>query len=326
MADRVWISWNEQRRNIGLAAAVRADLFMSDHNCPGWLRLIKEFLESWRIIKRERPSICFVMNPSIFSSWWLSFIAKIYRFSLVTDLHTPNVSPRGIKKFFFNHFFRSGIRRSDLVIVTNNIYRQEVLKLNSSVAVVPDPLPDFDDTLRKNIKKYSDEDKPKIELLFVCSFDPDEPVEKILSLDSEIDDVEIKVTGDWQKKYRKLPDTKNIKFLGFISKEEYDRRLLSADAIIVLTELEGCLCCGAYEAFAAGKPLILSKTAALMEYFGDAPIYVDNSSESILSAIRQIKDEMNRRERMIVEGRQILINKFDNSIDELERMLAGLKA
>ncbi len=322
MTDRIWISWNKQRRNVGLAAATNARLYMSDLNLPRWRRIFTEFLKSWKIIRKERPSVCFTMNPSIFASWWLSLLAKVYRFSLVTDLHTLNIKITGLKKILFCMFFNAGIRRSDVVIVTNEIYRQSILPLNSNVVCVPDPLPVLQtppiETSDKSFKA-----RTKMQILLVSSFSPDEPISEIVAIDSEIDEFEILVTGDWKKRFKNLPHTHNIRFLGFVSNKEYDRLLYTADGIMVLTQEEGCLCCGAYEAVSAGKPLIISRTKALQEFFGEAPIYVENSSESILSALRIMKTESEQRKKMIVLRRPVLLNKFENGIRDLENVIAS---
>ena len=323
MSDRVWISWNEQRRNIGLAAAVNARLYITDRDAPGGRRLITEFFDSWKIVRRERPSVCFTMNPSIFSSWWLSLLARIYKFRLVTDLHTVNIKLTGLKKIFFKIIFNSGIRRSDLVIVTNSIYREVILKLNKNVAIVPDALPELTAKAEEplnGLKKANN----KIQVILVSSFDDDEPIDEVLTIDPDLDGLEILITGNWRKRFDALPQTRNIRFLGFVNNEEYERLLLSVDGVMVLTKSEGCLCCGAYEAFSAGKPLILSRTKALQSYFGASPVYTENDSASILSALGKLKAEKDERAGMIAQERPVLTMKFKKSIENLENILSGL--
>ena len=323
MTDRIWISWNEQRRNIGMAAAVNARLYMTDRDAPGGRTLITEFFDSWKIIRRDRPTVCFTMNPSIFSSWWLSLLARVYKFHLVTDLHTVNIKLTGLKKIFFKIIFNSGIRRSDLVIVTNSIYRETVLKLNKDVIIVPDALPELTAKAEEPINGLKKTNN-KIQVLLGSSFDDDEPIDEVLTIDPDLDGIEILITGTWRKRFDALPQTRNIHFLGFVDKEEYERLLLSVDGVIVLTSSEGCLCCGAYEAFSAGKPLILSKTKALQSYFGTSPVYTENDSASILSALQKLKAEKDERAEMIAQERRVLEMKFEKSIENLENILSGL--
>lgn len=264
------------------------------------------------------------MNPSIFSSWWLSYLSRIYGFCLVTDLHTLNYKFSGIKKLLFQAIFNSGIRQSDVVIVTNKIYRQSILPLNARTVIVPDPLPDLQ-RKSKNESAVSGEDDGILQILFICSFDPDEPVHEVLAIDSEVDGFEILVTGDWKRMFSSPYYGKHIRFLGFIPKQDYDQLLLNVDGVMVLTREEGCLCCGAYEAFAAGKPVILSRTKALQGFFGNAPVYTDNSSASILDALRILKAERGKRAEMVVEERPALHRKFEKGIEDLEKILTDIK-
>ena len=45
--------------------------------------------------------------------------------------------------------------------------------------------------------------------------------------------------------------------------------------------------CGAYEGLAANKPLILSKTKVLIEYFSDGVIHTENTSKEIFKSIQE---------------------------------------
>ncbi len=320
MASRIWISWNKQRRNIGLAKAFQATLYMSELNLPRWLRMPVEFYHSWALIRREKPAICFVMNPSIFSSWWLSKLAGYYHFILVTDLHTLNINISGLTSKIFHHFFKSGLRRSDFVVVTNPIYKSQISNINPSVICIPDPLPLIRNAVISN--KYLSGNPSKFTVLFISSFGEDEPLSELLALDSQLNEFTLLVSGNWKARFSSLPATKNIRFLGYLPDTEYDDLLSSVDALMVLTTQEACLCCGAYEAFSAGKPLILSGTNALRNFFGEAPVYSDNNAKSILESLQAIKRDKDIRMQMIISGRNALRASFENGISELEEQLS----
>ena len=322
MAARIWISWNKQRRNIGLADALGAKLCMSELDLPRWRRTPMQLLRSWRLIRAEKPAICFTMNPSIFSSWWLSLLARWYHFLLITDLHTVNVKTSGVRLIIFNLFFRSGLKRSDIVIVTNSMYRSSILRLNPSVVCIPDPLPRIHYGLTHNTHMGTDN---KFSVLFISSFAEDEPLSAVLALDSCLDEFTILVTGNWKLRFENRPKTQNILFLGFLPDAEYDSLLCSVDSVMVLTFQEDCLCCGAYEAFSAGKPLVLSGTEALRSFFGQAPVYTDNTSESILESLLTIKREKDLRTQMIISGRAALQDSFCRGISELESRISKIE-
>ena len=82
--------------------------------------------------------------------------------------------------------------------------------------------------------------------------------------------------------------------------------------VIDLTNLEDCLVCGAYEALVFGKPLLVSKTKVLMDYFGDAVVLTENTPEAICQGVlrthaqsddlvRNGKNWVNRNERYMNE-------------------------
>jgi glycosyltransferase involved in cell wall biosynthesis len=76
-----------------------------------------------------------------------------------------------------------------------------------------------------------------------------------------------------------------VTLTGFLREEDYQSLLLSADVIIVITDQEYTLTCGAYEAVALSKPMILSDTTAIKEYFSQGAVYAKPTSESLLNAM-----------------------------------------
>ena len=52
-----------------------------------------------------------------------------------------------------------------------------------------------------------------------------------------------------------------------------------------LTTRENCLVCGAYEAMAAKKPVVLSDTTALREYFHKGAVFSGNHSVALAKSI-----------------------------------------
>lgn len=317
---RVWISWNRQRRNIGLARSVNATLYMSELRLPRCFRLVAECFNSWMIILREKPDICFVMNPSIFASWWMARLKKVYGFVLVTDLHTVNIRLEGLDEKIFLYFFRKGLRGSDVVIVTNPLYRQEILPFNQQVVCIPDQLPRL---LSGSVcaKGLVAEGKGQVPLLVVSSFAEDEPLDELVSLDNELSPFHLYITGNWKKRYKTPPTTRHITFLGYVADDVYDELLHTVDGIIVLTTVEGCLCCGAYEALAAEKPLILSNTRALQDFFEDGPIYTEHEPAALMAAIKQLGREKTERRQKMIALKANIQRKFDQSVAQLEELL-----
>jgi glycosyltransferase involved in cell wall biosynthesis len=78
-----------------------------------------------------------------------------------------------------------------------------------------------------------------------------------------------------------------VRFLGYVSEAQYYAYLASCAVAMDLTTLEDCLLCGAYEAVAAAKPLVISNTRALADYFGATVVLTENAPEAIAASIQR---------------------------------------
>jgi glycosyltransferase involved in cell wall biosynthesis len=94
----------------------------------------------------------------------------------------------------------------------------------------------------------------------------------------------------------------NIVLTGYLSDSDYKKMLSSCDIVIDLTNRENCLVCGSYEAVAMEKPLIVSDTVALKEYFYQGTVYTDNSASNIADSIRTAYQNL---DRLRIEVRQL---------------------
>jgi glycosyltransferase involved in cell wall biosynthesis len=79
----------------------------------------------------------------------------------------------------------------------------------------------------------------------------------------------------------------NLRLTGFLNENEYISLLGSASVIVVITTQENTLNCGAYEAVALGKPMILGDTDAIRSYFNKGSVYVNGSVESFCLGLEQ---------------------------------------
>ncbi len=74
---------------------------------------------------------------------------------------------------------------------------------------------------------------------------------------------------------------------GFVSEPDYVELLSSARVIVDLTTREDCLVCGAYEALALGRPLVVSDSRALRELLRDGAVFARNEPEDIARAVAE---------------------------------------
>ena len=77
----------------------------------------------------------------------------------------------------------------------------------------------------------------------------------------------------------------NVVFTGYLSEEDYISMLHAADIVMCLTKNDYTLTCGAYEGLSLGKPMILSNTLTIRNYFSKGAVYADSDSKSIKKSL-----------------------------------------
>jgi glycosyltransferase involved in cell wall biosynthesis len=164
-------------------------------------------------------------------------------------------------------------------------------------------------------------------VLFVCSWAADEPYMEVIEAARLLGpDVDILITGNSRGREHKigrgLPS--NVVLTGFLDDSAYDELLQDSDLVIDLTAREDCLVCGAYEAMAASRPLLLSDTRALRQYFDRGTLFTSNHADDIArqtrTALTQLP-EMAREMQLLKESRSA---EWEEDRLELEKLLEGL--
>lgn len=132
------------------------------------------------------------------------------------------------------------------------------------------------------------------------------------------------MTGKYEGKISKNTVPSNVKLLGYLDDEKYWSLLASADVIMDLTKREKCLVCGAYEGLAVGKPLILSNTKTIMDYFSKGCIYVQQNPSDIAEGIKEFIKRKEILKKQIIELRNKLNKEFATQLQgflsELEKI------
>lgn len=184
--------------------------------------------------------------------------------------------------------------------------------------ILPDVLPELN--IRETIDLARDQN-----ILYVCTFSQDEPYQNVIRAAGLINDTGIYISGDYHKAgINKDEMPPNILLTGFIPDNDYFVLMNSVDAVMVLTEQEGCLVCGAYEGIVLSKVLILSDTETLREYFSRGSIYVNHDSKSISEGIKKAIDQKEKLENDICELKNNLIKDWEVKFESIEGKMKKL--
>lgn len=319
MSDRIWITWETQRRNATLSKLLHARLYVFDLKVPAWRRYPQATWKTLSMLVREKPRIIFAQNPSLVLAWLVALYAALTSKKLVIDAHNAGLQPAEGKYSFLNWMAGKLPRWTTITIVSNEELAKHVTALNGRAVAIPDPVPELEHP--ECLPKL----KGAFNVLFICSWADDEPYREVLQAAAAISrDTCIYITGNSKGKERQpglsIPD--NVVFTGYIAEPEFNTLLFSCDAAMVLTTRENCLLCGAYEGVSAGKPLLLSNTHALRNYFSMGAVYTKNNADSIASAIETVHSKSAELSCSVKDLRYKLHNEYQGIIDKFEQELA----
>lgn len=322
---RIWVAWETQRRNATLSRALGCSLFEFDLPYRGTLRYITATLLTLMTFLRESPGLIFVQSPSMVLATLAVSYGKVFRIPVVVDSHNAAIEPLGRSARWQASLARFILRHASLVILTNDALAARVSTEPgiAPIAVLPDPVPN----LRHG------EEFPVLSgrrnVLYMCSWAEDEPYREVIGAARLLPkDTVIYMTGRSGGRLDDLdePLPSNVVLTGFVAEEEYVRLLHAADLVLDLTTWQDCLLCGAYEAVAAERPMVLSGTTALRSYFRRGAVYTDNTPDDIA---RRIQDALSATEVLTEEVRtlkQELAATWQTDFERLEVQLRRLTA
>jgi glycosyltransferase involved in cell wall biosynthesis len=298
---RLWITWERQRRSLGLAPTFGCELAVFE--ARGVLgRYFGSLTRTIALVVRRRPSVLFVQNPSMILAAVACVIGPMLRIPVVVDRHTTFLIGKDVRAtlrrrvFWALHLFT--LRRAALTIVTNGTLADMVRAAGGRAAVLPDRIP----ALRPD-SRYPTVDDACV--VVPASYGEDEPIDAVLEACRQLPaGIHVYVTGNYRRHDPGLPGRApaNVTFTGFLSDQDYVNLLFAADAVLALTTAECCVLCACYEALAAEKPLITSDKAVLRDYFSRA-VFVRNTPESIAQGLRTFAED---RDRCVADSKAML--------------------
>jgi glycosyltransferase involved in cell wall biosynthesis len=323
----VWITWEIQRRNRSMSLLLGVSLYEMITSRKGFSRYVELVIRTFCLVARKNPNRVFIQNPSIVLNMFILLLKPVFRFRLIVDEHNAGIYPLEGRSRLLNFFARTIVRFADIVIVTNQSLADVCEEWGGNPVIKPDPLPTLqmsgsDDGDNKCI---ANSESP-FTFLFICSWATDEPYEELIKSASKLDqqDMELRITGRFPDRF-KCGVAKNVKLLGFLTEEDYVRELFTCSAVIVLTNRENCLNCGAYEAVSAGKPGVLSDKEILRSYFHQGFIFTTNNSVDIARAVYDVKDQADALQRKVQVLRHELLVKDRATAENLSTAISQLQ-
>ncbi len=322
-SNAIWITWENQRRSVELSKALGVNYYGIYHGN----RLLKFYYSSLRTIKliiHLRPKWVFVQNPSNVLAALACFLSKLLNFKVIVDRHSNFIFTESdarkyskLSIFVSNCLSKYSIKNAKLTIVTNNYIKDLVKSMGGKPFILQDKLPQFNVGKSINLKGG-------FNVIFPCTFSPDEPVNEVVEAGKYVDKyIYIYITGSYQKykNFDQINIPQNVIFTGFLPEEDYQSLLLSGDVVLALTERPHTLLCCAYEGVALHKPLILSEQDDLIKYFYKGSVITKNNSKDIAKAIDMTIQKYDILRKQVKELRQEIENQWSIRFNKLKEIL-----
>lgn len=322
MSKRIWVTWETQRRNRTLSKEVGAELFEFDLKGNKIRRYLRCVGKTIRTFLRERPTIIFVQNPSLMLAALAVHYGRWMGIPVVVDAHYAGLFPFEGRHPWANKLTARIIRMACITIVTNQNSKSYVEQIGGTGYVLTDPIPQFQHQL--HLQRVL---KGKYNVLFICTYAADEPYMEVIKASKDLDDeVVIYVTGKIKPKQQPLFQLAptNLVLTDYLPEEDYIQFLHSVDVVIDLTTREDCLVCGAYEAVAAGKPLIISDTKALREVFNKGVLYTNNTAKDLASKIQHAIHNKEKLQHDMLELRASHVRNRLHQQEGFEKLLTNV--
>ena len=321
----MFLTWERHRRTRGIAAHFGLSLAEVGGQGSRLRKIWGQLARTHAKLRARRWKLVFVQNPSIiltvFVLCWRGLFSR--KCVVVMDAHNEAVVPEIFPWKIVRMVAAWAVRKADFTIVTNDSLAEKVVALGGRPLVLPDSLPDVPAAPVRALGEA-----PVMRLLVIATYASDEPIAEILQAARQLVGVaEFQFTGN----FRKLDPavvasvSANVTFLGFVSDEEYWERMRAADAVVDLTLLDDCLVCGAYEAVALGRPLVLSDKRALRDYFRQGAVYCAEEPAAIVNAVRQLQVDYSRLSEEVAGLRPLLQTEWSGQAAAVVAELAGAR-
>ncbi len=243
------------------------------------------------LLRRTNPAILFVQNPSLLLSTLALASRRFFGYTLVVDAHNEGVRPFMRPGRFVAWLTRRLLKGADATIVTNPALEKDVTAAGGRALVLPDRMPE-----PELPAKAAAINKATL-VAVISTFLPDEPVAAIMAAAATLPEVQFAFTGDVKRfRHKDIELPPNVRLTGYLADKAFWKLLAQADVICDLTLKPDCLVCGAYEALALAKPMVLSDNPATREIFGSAAVLTDNSAAGIACAVATAVEQRERLE------------------------------
>jgi len=272
--------------------------------------------ETWRILRKERPEIVFIVNPPVFAVLVVGIYRIFHRCAFIVDTHCGAFRGRWA---LFLWLYRFLSKRALINILHNQ-------PLKERVAAWGAPTINLGDIFYRVQTDRIFHFRKRFNVVFVSTYAFDEPLKEVLEAARRLPSLDFYVTGSLARAPKILVQTasENVIFTDYLPDDKFNALLKGSDIVISLTKNDLTMQNGAYEALALGRPLITSSWPVLKRLFYKGTFCVDNNPENLIEAISSIQREHPRYLKEIEELRNEFQSSWEEKYSKLSQVLDHL--
>ncbi len=291
------------------------------------VRYFALFLRTLILLATRKPDFIYAQNPPVFCPLTCLLYCKVAGAKLIVDHHSVwkiKTLGRGPISHLIGLLEGVVARAANANTAPHEFWARELVKMGARrVRVVQDFVPKNnyarDEALRRRFAAES--------TIAICSHGghPLERIEVEVLAVQRHDSVALLITGPEEKLARRLSsvrNSKNVRYLGFLERETYERLKASVDFALNITDEPYTLSHVLFEYAASSLPIVSSRQRVVEEVFGDSVLYVESSVEDAAEKVRQMADD---REQMTSYRRRIQ-SKYEEFSKERNKELEMLRA
>src|SRR6188768_1810950 len=114
-----WITWEHQRRNIGVSSGLGVPLFELAFKGGRLKRYVKSLLATARVLTTKKPAVLFVQNPSIVLALTAVVWGRLRGRPVIVDAHNAGLTPFEGRSGLLTRAAAFVSRHASLTIVSN---------------------------------------------------------------------------------------------------------------------------------------------------------------------------------------------------------------
>ena len=263
------------------------------------LRYIYSFLYTLAFVFTKRPHLIILVGPPTLI-FYCTIPVKFFlqNTKVYLDLHNGVLR----REWKYLPFLKYAVKKADYVICHNKNIKPKIdLNFVIDSYVLSDPLMPNCQNFEIDKTRYS---AKVLNIIVPCSFSDDEPTEYLCELAHslyELDDVLIKVTGNYHKKKHlfKTEINKDV-FTGYLTKSAYTKLLKKSDIVLCLTSDDDIQMAAVNEAISYCKVFFHSGTKTLTEMYGSLNFSLTGDVKTDIRLILEARNNLQHYQSKII--------------------------